>query len=604
MVATTVCGPLRLSRHWPCDNRSMPHYFFDARSIRRALDLATLTSGLGALALLLFEFGFPLTPDARRLIIGAVRVTLWLIVTLQLVRAIMDMDLLRAKWPSVGRVAGFAALLAVLASERAVLPKLDARWGTLAIAGWDTIYLTLWHLVVLTVLARRILHFNQLLAFARISPRAILISSYVGLIAVGAVLLKLPNATTAPLGWLDALFTSTSAVCVTGLIIVDTATAFTPFGQGIILLLFQLGGLGLMTFTYFFVALFGSGITIKDRALLLEFLNEEYVGRVTGSLIAIVVMTLAFEFAGALLLHLCVSGDWFASVFHSVSAFCNAGFSVYSAGLYDTLTRGHVPYQWIIMFLIVVGGLGFPVLKNFWDHTYPRLTRRHQRPPRLTMHSKIVLTTTAALIVGGALMIFLFEFPTAGREGEAPTWVAALFTSVTARTAGFNTVPLDALATPTLFAVIVLMFIGGSPASTAGGIKTTTFAVALLNTLRIMKDPNGELIAFRRRIPAIMANRAFAVALLAGAWIACSTIVLAWAMPEHKPLDVAFEVVSAFSTVGLSRGITADLPAIGKLVIMASMLVGRIGILYVALGILRKERAATISYPEGNIIIS
>jgi Trk-type K+ transport system membrane component len=256
------------------------------------------------------------------------------------------------------------------------------------------------------------------------------------------------------------------------------------------------------------------------------------------------------------------------------------------------------------MGLIVVGGLGFPVLKNLWDHTASRVRTRHQRPPRLTLHTKVVLTTTAVLIVSGAALVFLFEIQTGGRDGEAPTWVAALFTSVTARTAGFNTVPIDALLPPTIFTIIVLMFIGGSPASTAGGIKTTTFAVALLNTLRIMKDPTGELIAFRRRIPAIMANRAFAVALLALGWIACSTIILAWTMPDHKPLDVAFEAVSAFSTVGLSRGLTAELPELGKFVIISSMLVGRIGILYVALGVLRKERSAGIGYPEGNIIIS
>ena len=256
------------------------------------------------------------------------------------------------------------------------------------------------------------------------------------------------------------------------------------------------------------------------------------------------------------------------------------------------------------MVLIVLGGLGFPVLKNLWDHYYARMRRPQQRPPRFTLHSKLVLATTITLIVVGTVAVYIFEMHAATRESEAPMWMAALFTSVTARTAGFNTVPIDALFTPTIFAVIVLMFIGGSPASTAGGIKTTTFAVALLNTLRIMKDPNGDLVAFRRKIPPVMANRAFAVALLAIAWIVGSTILLAGAMPTHKPLDVAFEVVSAFSTVGLSRGITADLPSTGKMVIIASMLVGRIGILYVALGILRKERTATIGYPEGNIIIS
>ena len=204
----------------------------------------------------------------------------------------------------------------------------------------------------------------------------------------------------------------------------------------------------------------------------------------------------------------------------------------------------------------------------------------------------------------GALLVYLIELPATTRPGETPAWFTALFTSITARTAGFNTVPVDALLPATVITVIVLMFIGGSPASTAGGIKTTTFAVALLNTLRIMKNPDGELIAFRRRIPAIMANRAFAVALLALGWIACSTVLLAWCMPDHKPLDVAFEAVSAFSTVGLSRGLTSELPEFGKLIIIASMFVGRIGILYVALGILRRERSSSLGYPDGNIIIS
>lgn len=583
----------------------MPYDFLsDARAIRRALDLSTFIFGLAALAILLFEFGFPLDAETRRTIIIAVRSTLWAVVLLQLSRAIVDVDLLRARWPSLRRVAGHVLLLTLLATERIILPWLQSTLGPLAVGDWDAVYLTALHLIVLSVLAKRLLSFNQMLAFARISPRAILISSYLALIAAGALLLKLPNATSTSLGWIDALFTSTSAVCVTGLIVVDTASVFTPFGQGIILVLFQLGGLGLMTFTYFFVALFGSGITIKDRALLLEFLNEDYVGRVTGSLIAIVVTTLVFELIGALLLHVFVPDDWFASVFHAVSAFCNAGFSVYTSGLYDPLTRGHAPFQGVIMALIIVGGLGFPVLKNLWDHGSARARTRHKRPPRLTLHTKLVLSTTAILVLGGAVLIFLFELPAGEPEGGTSRWVAALFTSVTARTAGFNTVPIDTLLPPTVFIVIVLMFIGGSPASTAGGIKTTTFVVALLNTVRILKDPTGDLIAFRRRIPAIMANRSFAVALLALAWIACSTVVLAWTMPDQQPLDVLFEAVSAFSTVGLSRGITAELPDLARLVVIASMLVGRIGILYVALGILRQERPASIGYPEANIIIS
>lgn len=577
-------------------------------ALRRALDIGTLVVGLGAALLLLVEYGFALAPERQATLIIAVRVVLWTVLGLQTWRAALNADWTRYRWRCLSPVVVNAGLILLLALEGVLVPQLHERWPGPGAARWQVLFLTTIHVFVLAVFAHRLLHFNQLLAFARISPRSILISSYVALIGVGTMLLKLPNATTVPLSWLDALFTSTSAVCVTGLIVVDTATAFTPTGQAILLVLIQLGGLGLMTFTYFFVSLFGSGITIRDRALLLEFLNEEYVGRVTGSLIAIVLMTLVFEAAGALLLHAATpsagSSTWFESVFHSVSAFCNAGFSVYTAGLYDPVTRANLSYQAVIMGLIVIGGLGFPVLKNLWDNLVTRLATPRERPTRLTTHTRLVLTTTAGLIVGGALLLFLLELPVAARPGEAPRWFTALFNSVTTRTAGFNTVPMEALLPSATFAAIFLMFIGGSPASTAGGIKTTTFAIALLNTLRILRDASGDLIAFRRHIPANVASRAFAVALLAITWVAGSALLLALLMPGAPPLDVVFEAVSAFSTVGLSRGLTAALPAAGKLVVITSMLVGRIGILYVALGVLRKERPGRIAYPESNVIIS
>jgi trk system potassium uptake protein TrkH len=254
--------------------------------------------------------------------------------------------------------------------------------------------------------------------------------------------------------------------------------------------------------------------------------------------------------------------------------------------------------------LIVLGGLGFPVLKNLWDHWTAWFQRTRRRPVRLTTHTKLVLVTTGCLIVGGALLVVLTELPSEPRTGEASRWIVALFASITSRTAGFNTIPTEALLTPTVVLLLFLMFVGGSPASTAGGIKTTTLAVSILNTIRTLRDPTRDLVAFRRRISGSVANRAFAVLILALGWVTTSTLILTALMPHHPPLDLAFEAVSAFSTVGLSRGITADLPVFGKLVIIASMLVGRIGILYVALGVLHKERPGRIAYPEGNVIIS
>lgn len=580
--------------------------------LRQTLDWATVSAGVAVLGLLLLELGFSLTPGEQRRILTATEIVLWLGLGAEILRILLHPERRRYVRRHRAEVALALGLIVLLGLKYVLLPRLQDRWPEASPALVEVLYLGTIQCTVLAALGRRVLHFNRLLAFARVSPRLILIGSYLALILIGALLLMLPRATTSPgsLQVLDALFTSTSAVCVTGLIVVDTATVFTEFGQMILLGLFQLGGLGLMTFTYFFVSLFGGGITIKDRAMLLDILNEEHVGRITGNLIAIVAMTFAFEIVGTVLLHMAVSADapeqagWFASAFHAVSGFCNAGFSVYSLGLFDPLTRSNTSYQLVIIFLIIMGGLGFPVLKNIWDNARARVRHPRTRPPRYTIHTKIVLTTTAALIIVGIAAVLFLEYGLAGQPSHGPRVITALFTSVTARTAGFNVVPTDALTPATAIVLIVLMFIGGAPASTAGGIKTTTFAIALLNTLRILRNSTGDLVAFGRRIPPRLANRAFAIALLAITWVAGSTLVLTSVMPNHPPLDLLFEAVSAFGTVGLSRGATASLPPLGKLVIIASMIVGRIGILYVALGMLGKEQRGRIVYPEENVIIS
>jgi trk system potassium uptake protein len=583
----------------------------DPSRLRRALDWLTVFSAVLVLVLLLYELGFALAESEQVHVRRITRIGLWFVVLAESLRLVLHPERRRyvRRNPFESLLTGL--LLLLLALQPLIEPWIAETSGRDP-GQVDLLYLTGIQLAVLAGLSHRLLRFNQVLAFARVSPRAILIGSYLGLIVVGALLLKLPRATTTPanLSWLDAFFTSTSAVCVTGLIVVDTATVFSGFGQTIVLGLFQLGGLGLMTFTYFFVSLFGGGITIRDRALLLDFLNEEHVGQITGSLIAIVAMTFAFEAVGTVLLYVALhasdpsQASWFASAFHSVSAFCNAGFSIYTEGLADAATRSHVSYQITIMGLIVFGGLGFPVLKNLWDHAQSRLYHPRSRPPRTTTHTRIVLVTTGALIVAGTVAVLLSEYVLGDATQDHPRLLTALFTSITARTAGFATVPVESMMPATAMVLILLMFIGGSPASTAGGIKTTTFAIALLNTLRILRNSTGDLVAFGRQIPARLANRAFAIALLAIGWVAGSTVVLAVLMPEHPPLDLWFEAVSAFGTVGLSRGVTAALPPLGKIVIIASMIVGRIGILYVALGVLGREQRGKLVYPEANIIIS
>jgi trk system potassium uptake protein len=584
----------------------------ESPKLRRILDWTTVTAGIAVLGLLLFELGFPLTGIEQGRILFATKIGLWFALVAESLRIILHPERRRYVRRNPTECIMTALLLLLLAIAPVAVPQLLENWPQVDQTRMEVLYLGAIQFLVLGGMLHRLLRFNQVLAFARVSPRTILIGSYLGLIAIGTLLLKLPRATVdgINLSWIDAAFTSTSAVCVTGLIVVDTATIFTDFGQVIVLVLVQLGGLGLMTFTYFFVSLFGGGVTIRDRALLLDFLNEEHVGRITGSLMAIIGMTFAFEAMGTVLLYhatnLAAPGqaNWFDSVFHSVAAFCNAGFSVYTDGLFDPRTRSNIPYQLVIVGLIVVGGLGFPVLKNMWDNALSRLRSPRSRPPRYTTHTKIVLVTTGALSLAGTIAVWGLEYGVADQPHYMSQIVTAFFTSVSSRTAGFNTVPVDGFMPATALVLILLMFIGGGPASTAGGIKTTTFAIALLNTIRILRNSTGDLVAFGRQIPARLANRAFAVALLAMAWVAGSTILLMMMMPDHDALDLMFEAVSAFGTAGLSRGATTALPPLGKALIIASMIVGRIGILYVALGVLGKEQRGKIVYPEANVIIS
>ncbi len=565
-------------------------------------------AGVLAFGLLLVELGFRLSITNQRYVMLATTTVLWAGVLAEIGIIIHQPRRLAYLKTHVGPCIVTLLLLVALAGKAQIVPWLQSRATDLTFIRVESIFLGALQAVLLGRLAHRALRINQLLAFSKISPRVLLIGSFVGLILVGAGLLMMPRATveSAHLSWLDALFTSTSAVCVTGLIVVDTATVFTPFGQSVLMVLFQLGGLGLMTFAYFFITAF-SGVTLKDRALLSDLLNEEDFGKITSSLGAIFVLTLSFEAIGAILLHASIApeqANWFKSIFHAISAFCNAGFSVYSLGLADENTVNNYAYQSVIMGLIICGGLGFPVLNNLWERALWVRHDRLRRPPRLTTHSKVVLVATGALIVVGTLLIHGFEFGRSEPGAYTPTLWNALFNAVTARTAGFNTLPMESLAPAAAIMMIGLMFVGAGPASTGGGIKVTTFAISLLNTLRILRRPGDDLVAFGRRIPDELAHRAFAIVLLAMLWVGLTTLCLAALMPDRNALDLAFEAVSAFATVGLSRGLTPALPDMGKIIIILSMLVGRIGILYAALGVAGRASRGRIGYPTASIIIS
>lgn len=417
----------------------------------------------------------------------------------------------------------------------------------------------------------------------KLNPGSILFGSFAMLIAVGTLMLKMPNATTGGISWVDALFTSTSAVCVTGLIVVDTATAFTPLGQGIILVLIQFGAFGIVTLTFFLAVITGQGFSVASRVFLKDVLNIENLRSLGTAIFFLIGFTLAMEAIGWAALYYCwraadatIDNLWWVSLFHSVSAFCNAGFSVFTDGLADPRAVINYPLQGTIMVLIITGGIGFPVLIELRSWLKGLFSRR-SIGERFTVHFRLAVLTTLLLLLSGTVLLAISDSSASGDAGFHRLWVA-FFNAVTARTAGFNISDMALLPSAATAVMILLMFIGGSPGGFAGGIKTTTFALSLLNLRRILLV-RKEVEIFRRRIEETLCNRAFAVLLLSFMWIFVATTLILFLQPQFLLLDTLFETVSAFSTVGLSRGITGELSSASKLVITLTMFVGRIGVM-------------------------
>ena len=446
----------------------------------------------------------------------------------------------------------------------------------------------------------------------RLTPPQYAVLSFGAVILAGSGVLTLPMMTTGPsLNFVDALFMATSATCVTGLVVVDPGTGLTSLGQAVLLFLIQIGGLGIVLISTFFLVMTRQRLSVRTSdAVSGSFLKLRRYS--LGLLVRRVVqLTLLLETAGALLLFTRFYPDYgreavWLSVFHSVSAFCNAGFSLFS----DSLIR-YADDPWVnvtVMVLIVLGGIGFFVIVDVWDSL-----RKGGDPAkrRLSFHSKIVLTVSGLLILLGAVLLFTLERESslqAYTTGGA--WMRALFQSVTARTAGFNTIDISMLSDASLFTIILLMFVGGAPGSMAGGIKVTTLGVLMVivfSGLRRTVSPG----LFDRTVSRANLERAIVLGIMASMLVALGTLALlvseraGGALPGARGdfLDLLFEGTSAFGTVGLSTGITSGLSAEGRLLITLLMFVGRLGPLTLVYAIERRGAKASFRYPEEQILI-
>ncbi|WP_246535368.1 TrkH family potassium uptake protein [Litoribacter ruber] len=456
----------------------------------------------------------------------------------------------------------------------------------------------------------------------RVNPPQVFILSFVIAILIGTGLLSLPNATYNGISVVDALFTATSAVCVTGLIVLDTSSDFTLIGQIIIMILFQIGGLGMMTFASFFGFFFKGSYSLQNQLFIQDYINEEKIGAIYFTLIKIIFFTLIVEsIAGVLIFHFTDptlfdsnADRIFFSIFHAISAFCNAGFSTLSDGLYETGFRTAYNMHLVIAFTIILGGIGFPVVLSYYNYlrhvvigTKKMITGEepYRHAPRVVnINTKIIVNTTIILLIVGFISFLisekdstLFGLSTYGKI------VTAFFGSVTPRTAGFNTVDMSALALPTVLIYLILMWIGASPGSTGGGLKTSTFAVAVLNAFSIAKGKR-RVEVYNRVLTNVTVRKAFAVILLSFLVIGTGVFLVTLFNPQLALIDVAFEVFSAFSTVGLSLGITAELSISSKLVISVIMLLGRVGTLTFMMTLVTKPITQRYKYPEESVYIT
>jgi potassium uptake TrkH family protein len=573
-----------------------------------SLDVLMACIGIVSFVALIAEIGFYVPSTMLPTLATTINVLVYGFILQQLLRFLIVpsvLEFLRENW--IDNVLVVLLLVQQLFPNfirdgvTALFPELTVSQATLSYFAFTQVIL------VLALLAKG-LRYNSFVARLKLHPGAIFVLSFGLIIVLGMLLLLMPRSTTNGISALDAFFTSTSAVCVTGLIVMDTAKDFTPLGQTIIMILIQIGGLGVMTLTTFFALFFSGGISVRERLMMSSILSEDNVGEVSKLLVRITVIALTIEAIGALLLYLSADSSIFPSqrnavysaVFHSISAYCNAGFALYSDGLYDASIRDNFQYHSVIMVLIILGGLGFAAIANILKFRPWKLNRPSAR---LSVSTKLILIATVYLIFSGTVSItFVESSQLFGELTWFETFFQSLFFSVSSRTAGFNIFPVEGLSVASIFIMIFLMWVGGAPGSTAGGVKNLTVAVAALNAYNTILGKQRVEI-FHREISQSTIRTAFSVMLVSVFLLGGSWVLLILLEPHLNPIDLMFEATSALSTVGLTRGITSQLSTTSKIVVILLMFVGRVGIMTVLFALVNPTHEARYHYPKESISV-
>ena len=590
------------------------------RSFLAATAVITYVASIAFLCALIYQYGFELTPETADKL-NTLYKTVWIVFLADMsLHWLLEYADTRKKYR---KLAWVLSILLYLTLVPVIFHRPEDNGSILMF--WEILHSKLYHVVVLSVLSLLQLS-NGLVRLLgkRTNPSLILAVSFFIIILVGTGLLMLPRCTISGISWVDSLFISTSAVCVTGLTSVDLTTTFTTEGFVVILLLIQIGGLGVMTLTSFFALFFMGNTSLYNQLVVRDMVNSKSLGSLLSTLLYTLGFTLVIETMGMITIWLSIHGtmdmnleeELAFAVFHSISAFCNAGFSTLPGNLGNPLMmNNHNLFYVLISILVILGGIGFPILVNLKEIIFYRLKRMTQfllRKNKVSaksvqlynLNTRIVVTMTFLLLTVGTLILLAFEWNHAfAGMSIAEKCTHAFFNAACPRTAGFSSVDFSLFGIQSILIYILLMWIGGGAQSTAGGIKVNAFAVVILNLAAVIRG-SQRVEVHGRELAHDSIRRSNATVVMSLIILFVSIFLLSWLEPTLPLLSLTFEAVSALSTVGSSLNLTPLLQESSKLVIVVLMFVGRVGLITMMLGIVKQKKNTKYKYPSDNIIIN
>jgi Trk-type K+ transport system membrane component len=590
------------------------------RSFLAATAVITYVASIAFLCALIYQYGFELTPETADKL-NTLYKAVWIVFLADMsLHWLLEYADTRKKYR---KLAWVLSILLYLTLVPVIFHRPEDNGSILMF--WEILHSKLYHVVVLSVLSLLQLS-NGLVRLLgkRTNPSLILAVSFFIIILVGTGLLMLPRCTISGISWVDSLFISTSAVCVTGLTSVDLTTTFTTEGFIVILLLIQIGGLGVMTLTSFFALFFMGNTSLYNQLVVRDMVNSKSLGSLLSTLLYTLGFTLVIETMGMITIWLSIHGtmgmnleeELAFAVFHSISAFCNAGFSTLPGNLGNPLMmNNHNLFYVLISVLVILGGIGFPILVNLKEIIFYRLKRMTQfllRKNKVSaksvqlynLNTRIVVTMTFLLLAAGTLILLAFEWNHAFvGMSIAEKCTHAFFNAACPRTAGFSSVDFSLFGIQSILIYILLMWIGGGAQSTAGGIKVNAFAVVILNLAAVIRG-SQRVEVHGRELAHDSIRRSNATVVMSLIILFVSIFLLSWLEPTLPLLSLTFEAVSALSTVGSSLNLTPLLQESSKLVIVVLMFVGRVGLITMMLGIVKQKKNTKYKYPSDNIIIN